>query len=84
MNNKFIPSLNPQKVTKENFDFLINNLPYKSELIDGKIYFDNGEIAVEDALIALMYYVGMKKIAKILPKERIKEFIEYYNDNKET
>ena len=78
MNNKFVPSLHQQKITKENFNYFINNLPYKSEIIDGKIYFDNGEISVEDALMALMYYVGFKNILKIIPKDRLIEFFEYY------
>lgn len=78
MYKKFYPSLEQQTITKENINFLVNNLPYKCEIIDGKIYFNNGEVKVEDALMALLYHVGLKKTMGMIPKMNLYEAFEYY------
>lgn len=81
MYKKFYPSLEHQNITKENINFLVNNLPYKCEIIDGKIYLNNGEVKVEDALMALLYHVGLKQTMSMLPKHNLDEAFEYFKKN---
>ena len=66
MENKYVPTLSKSKINKDNFDFFYNVLPSKSEIIEGQIYFNDGEIKAEELLKALIYYIGMEKTVELV------------------
>ena len=66
MEKKLLPSLDSQKINKDNFENFHEILPYKSEIIDGKIYCNEGAIKVEELLNALIYYMGIEKTVEIV------------------
>ena len=68
MKNMYVPTLSKSRINKDNFDFFYNVLPSKSEIIDGEIYFNDGEIKAEELLKALMYYIGIEKTIEIVQK----------------
>lgn len=71
MDKKLLPSLAPQKINKDNFEYFHEILPYKSEIIDGEIYFDEGGIKVEELLNALIYYIGIEKTVELVQDKEL-------------
>ena len=82
MEKKLLPSLDSQKINKINFENFHEILPYKSEIIDGEIYFNEGAIKVEELLNALIYYIGIEKTVEIVQdKELWIKAVEKINSN---
>ena len=82
MEKNLLPALAPQTINKDNFEKFYEILPYKSEIIDGEIYFNEGAIKVEELLNALIYYIGIEKTVEIVQyKELWIKAVEKINSN---
>lgn len=80
MDIKLTPTLNEQKIPNEYLEMLWNYLPQKCEYFNGQLSFNGGELTAEDLLTILIYYVGLEKTIKLVPKKLWKEaFQKIYN-----